>query len=563
MFRTSLLTAALLAGMAQAGQWHALVVGANTYEDGRFDTLDGAVNDAQSLVAALKKQGVQPQVLLNDKVRYAAIRDWWQASIKQAKAGDTLFFSFAGHGAREAEHFPGTELTNARADGAEAIDDGLDEVLLLPGYLDQGKASAERIVDQEILGWAQQATQKGARVFIVADACFAGGMTRSALSGRDYGDTLMKSRNGGANIIEPEDRTPRGTEASAKLRASDKAAFGHRLVYAVPFENEEKVVPEIVVDGKTHGALSYLMAQALAGQARNELGAPVQTLAQLRRFLREQSRKATESGQQVSLEGIDQENKNTPFLPQAANAAPAEKPAAATKRKAPALFAGKDCPKLTAAAGLFTLASAPQAADFRWQCDDGTIVRTGVVTVAYDIGDSAAVQAFFRQQALLRNIEAVRLPRFAANIRAVQARPGQEVTVFEEGDEVAIAFAAPKGFDTLIALNLPAGGGVQMINAAHIDALARLPQAQGEDAVDTLLGETTVAPPFGNDHLLLLAVHRDTLAQLPFLSAVVENGNLPQGSGSDELLLDLQALSGKQAALAIVPFTSVRTTGGH
>ena len=53
MFRTSLLTAALLAGMAQAGQWHALVVGANTYEDGRFDTLDGAVNDAQSLAAAL------------------------------------------------------------------------------------------------------------------------------------------------------------------------------------------------------------------------------------------------------------------------------------------------------------------------------------------------------------------------------------------------------------------------------------------------------------------------------------------------------------------------------
>ena len=79
MFRTSLLTAALLAGMAQAGQWHALVVGANTYEDGRFDTLDGAVNDAQSLAAALKMQGVQPQVLLNDKVRYAAIRDWWQA----------------------------------------------------------------------------------------------------------------------------------------------------------------------------------------------------------------------------------------------------------------------------------------------------------------------------------------------------------------------------------------------------------------------------------------------------------------------------------------------------
>ena len=102
-----------------------------------------------------------------------------------------------------------------------------------------------------------------------------------------------------------------------------------------------------------------------------------------------------------------------------------------------------------------------------------------------------------------------------------------------------------------------------MINAAHIDALARLPRAQGEDAVDTLLGETTVAPPFGNDHLLLLAVHRDTLAQLPFLSAVVENGNLPQGSGGDELLLDLQALSGKQATLAIVPFTSVRTAGGR
>lgn len=559
MFRILLLAPALLVGLAQANHWHALVVGANLYHDARFDTLDGAVNDAQIIADALKNQGVHPQVLLNDKARYDTIHAWWQTTIKQAKAGDTVFFSFAGHGAQEAEHFPGTELANARADDPDqnVIDDGLDEVLLLPGYQDAGKASMERIVDQEILGWAHQATQKGARVFVVADACYAGGLTRSALSGRDYGDTLTKTRNGGASVIQPSDRTVRSTEASAILRTSDKAAFESRLFYAVPFANEQDKVLEIILDGKPHGALSFLMAQALAGQAQDKQGKQVQTLAQLRKFLQEKSRELTENGQEASLAGVDRENKDSSFLPQAAALI------MPPKAKAPALFANKDCPKLSDVAGLFTLANEPKAADFRWHCSDGTVIRTGVVTVAYDITTPTEVQAFFRQQILLRAIEAIKLPRFAAGIRVVQAQPGQDVTVFEEGDKVAIEFAAPKGFDTLIAFNFPAAGGIQVINAAPIPSLKHLSQTQGKDNFDTLLGETIVTPPFGNDHLLLLAVHNDALSQSPFLRAVMKDKTLQQGSSGDELLLDMEALSNKQAALAIVPFTSVRTAEGR
>lgn len=559
MFRILLSSAALLVGMAQANQWHALVIGVNVYEDTRFDTLNGAVNDAQALAAALRNQGVQPQVLLNDEVRYDTIRAWWQTTIKQVKAGDTVFFSFAGHGAQEAEHFPGTERANARADDpdTEIISDGLDEVLLLPGYQDVGQASMERIVDQEILGWAQQVTQKGARVFVVADVCYAGGLTRSALSGRDYGDTLTKARNGGTSVIQPSNRTVRGTEASAILRVSDTAAFDSRFFYAVPFANEQDKVVETVIDGKPHGVLSFLMAQALAGQAQDNQGSPVQTFAQLYYFLLEKSQNLSLNNTKASLSGVDTQNHSTSFLPQAATSV------MPVKIKLPTLFPYGDCPKLAAVAGLFTLANEPKTADFRWHCSDGTVIRTGVVTVAYDITTPDEVQAFFRQQALLRAIEAIKLPRFAAGIRAVQAQPGQDITVFEEGDKVAIEFAAPKGFDTLMAFNLPASGGIQVIHAVSIPSLKHLPQTRGKDNFDTLLGETIVTPPFGNDHLLLLAVHTDALSQSPFLRAVVKGKTLPQGNRGNELLLDMKGLSNKQAALAIVPFTSVRTVGGR
>lgn len=553
MLRKTVLLTALLASAGASARWHALVIGINQYE--QFSSLPGPINDARLLDQSLRRQGVKATVLLDQQARYATIKDWWAQAIRAAGPDDTIFFAFAGHGAQEAEHFPGSEAANARADGQTERRDGrpieedvLDETLVLGGYHDQGRASAERLVDQELLGWAQQATAKGARVFIATDACYSGGMTRSAASGRDYGDRLMARRLATPSHLKPEDRSPRGTAESARLRASDGPAFHNRLFFATPFAQETDLVNEIVVNGKHHGLLSVLVAQALDGSARSPEGQPVRSWKELRSYLKYQTQIKSDAPQTPELTGVNGQNGNDFFRP-GGQKAPSARPQA---EAVPGLYAAADCPRLNENPGLFRRAAEEKTADFRWQCDSGIVLASGIGVVAYDINNALELERFLAQQARLRAIRALKLPRFQG---AVLGSDDVAHAVYEIGEQVTLEQEKPAGYEQLLAINLPAAGGLQPIGAEPLAHLAHRPAVNGQPRF--FIGEARITTPVGNDQLLLLALKKDALKRRPLLAQLAEGKALDEGGNGDALLLDLQSLTAPEAAMALVPFATV------
>lgn len=561
--------------LAQAEIWHALVLGANKYESDQFTMLYGAVNDAELIAKSLQQQGVHPTLLINNEISYDAVRNWWKKTLNDLAPGDVVFFSFAGHGARQPEQFPGSEAANAKAEGLVDAQNSinkdtnnplssalqLDEVLVLPGYRNEGAASRERLVDNELMAWFKAATDKGATVIAVADACYGGGMVRSALSGRDYSDSMAAVRNSGGDILDPEDKTLRGSAESARLRASNGEAFSNRLFYAIPSDKETEQVTEMIIDDKAHGLLSFLMAQALAGNAKDKNGKALKSARDIRFFLQNKSRLHLDKGQIVFLIGVNNKNKDLVLMP-GADAAETSLVEEIDKKPTPfSVFVDGNCTDTTDGDSLYHWVNNPQTAAFRWSCDTGRVVKSGVGVVAYDISDVGNLKSFLRRQVLIHQIQALSLPHFRGAILPAGQTDLAEtsIKVFEENDDVSIYFSAPSDFDTVFALNLPSKGDIQFIQAVAVNALQHLPKRATNADFDTLLGTTTVTPPFGNDYLLLIAMSRETAMQTAFFHNLLKSGKLPSKlDASAELLLTLQNFAPQQAGLSIIPFASVR-----
>ena len=175
VMRSCLLTG-LVAGGAVLGSDRAhsaeifgLVIGINDYIGERND-LEGAVNDAQDIAESLEKAGARKIVtLLDGEATKDAIESSWKKIVALSAKGDTIIFSFAGHGSQEPE---------PKGRGAE--EDGKNENFLLGGFEVEGEGTRERIVDDEIFDWLKEADAKGVRVVFVADSCHSGSMHRSA-----------------------------------------------------------------------------------------------------------------------------------------------------------------------------------------------------------------------------------------------------------------------------------------------------------------------------------------------------------------------------------------------
>ncbi len=98
------LAAATLAGVAPAeaaDRLFGLVVGIDDYL-GTVNDLQGAVNDATGIADALKKAGADDVRFLTDgAATKAAIEKNWNDLVAEAGPGDTIVFSYAGHGGQE------------------------------------------------------------------------------------------------------------------------------------------------------------------------------------------------------------------------------------------------------------------------------------------------------------------------------------------------------------------------------------------------------------------------------------------------------------------------------
>lgn len=269
----SKLTAILLLLAAQhaaAADIYAIVIGIDAYN--HYGTLDGAVNDAKILADSLDKIGAkQIKLLLDEKATRNEIQKAWNEVSTQAKPGDTVFFTYAGHGAQQSERVKGTEA------------DGQDEFYVLADFDVSGQSNSERIMDDDLQEWFSK--RPDLNVILVSDSCHSGTMTRS------YKKQKLKYRKIHIRAIT-DDTLP--VSNSPDIVDERKTKLSHVVSFSGVPDNEE--VPEVTIEGQQHGALSWYFSKGLLGSADSNKDGVV-SFSELKDYLIEKVRLATE-GQQ-------------------------------------------------------------------------------------------------------------------------------------------------------------------------------------------------------------------------------------------------------------------------
>lgn len=276
--RLGILFAAMLAtaGMptAATAATYGLVVGIDAYR-APIPTLHGAVNDARDIARALQDSGASRVVLLTDGMATrTAVTSAWRDILGSAAAGDTIIFTYAGHGSQEP----------ARPNDPDEPD-GLDETFPLVGFGLAGPALAERIVDNEVAEWLKEATDRKVHVIFVADACHSGTMYRSVSLGVTYraAPKVTISRD------ELMAFAPPAPEISETVRPDAD-------VTVLAGVSDDRLVPEVEIGGQPRGALSYAFARALGGAADADHDGVV-TERELTAFVRASVQQNTDSQQ--------------------------------------------------------------------------------------------------------------------------------------------------------------------------------------------------------------------------------------------------------------------------
>ncbi|MEP3275422.1 MAG: caspase family protein [Stappiaceae bacterium] len=262
---------------AAAAQWHALVLGVDKYTG--VPALKGAVNDAVDIAATLKKSGVQNVAVLTDEqVTRAAVVTQWARMVENSRPGDTLVMTFAGHGAQETEWIKGSER------------DGRDEVFLLAPFSPTTSASVERLRDDDLYSMFQAA--EGRNIIFIADSCHSGTMTRSI----DARIETLGTRLASYTIVRDDKLRP--TLAEPDETVGDVDALDNVIFLGATADG--MLTPELMIDGKPRGALSWAFSRALEGRADLDTDGII-TSDELGKFLFETVRLTSEGRQLPSV----------------------------------------------------------------------------------------------------------------------------------------------------------------------------------------------------------------------------------------------------------------------
>ncbi len=439
----------------------ALVVGIDQY---RYKpSLKGAVNDARDIRAALETAGVRDIVLLlNEQATREAIRDAWNRQVAKAKPGDTLIFTYAGHGGREPERIPGNEA------------DGKDETLVLGGFQETRPGNGQRIVDDELDQWFRAASQLN--ILFVADACYSGTLTRSI----DPRAAFLGSRAIGDYGPIKDDELP----PPVARTQPDEPQRPNVTFLAASRENE--TTPEVVIDGQPHGALSWSFAQALRGAADANHD-HILTRQELRNYVEETVRMYAESRQHPTLQPL--ESSHRAILP-AAEPPAARLPAPSALRLRVRGLAEPDSRALFGQVPGVEPASGDQIPDLVWDASQWQVLSGQGDVVAHDIKDAATLGQVVAKWRLLTTIKALSAPH------SLRLRLEPNDSLHREGTVISVVLDGHR-HGTLTLFNLAANGTVQFLYPMPKDS-----RTVPTDQPFSLADKIKIIPPFGADHLV-------------------------------------------------------------
>ncbi len=265
-----------------AGEARALVIGIDAYRFGQ--PLKGAVADARDIESSLRLGGVTDVTALLDA---AADRTTVLHSIEQllsrSQSGDLVILSLAGRGAREAEHFKGSQP------------DGQDDVFILANFNpNTADGARQRILGSEFNHLIRQFALKGAQVLLIVDAGYGGATERTV----DPRTPQMSYRQAPSYTIAHDTLEPIST-------ASDVSLSGDGLERVAVLAASERTAsaPEVPIPGELtlRGALSYAVARALEGAADENHDGHI-TRDELFRYVSQVAYQLSDQRQQVSAQ---------------------------------------------------------------------------------------------------------------------------------------------------------------------------------------------------------------------------------------------------------------------
>lgn len=496
-----------LAGSPAVAATSALVVGIDIYP--HEVSLDGAVKDARDVAQALKAADVGTiREFINEQATKDAIRAAWLELVGAATKGDTIIFTYAGHGAQMPELVAGSEP------------DGLDEFLELPGF-DRSRAeetAKEMIVDNELNAWFAEAEAKGIQVLFVSDSCYSGGMNRSITGKTRLAPTVR------AQLPPPSQEAVSGA-------AVKDADLSQVTVLAASLESQP--TPEVVIEGEPRGALSWSFARALEGAADRD-GDGMISRVELEDYVFSNVKLQSEALQVPNFTPqVPRSDREIVLsLPRSAMLAAGDSATAPTRssKLKPARdmgWTGKlalsidgRAPKLENVGG--------SGVPYRWDASDGTFYTpNGDVAGEHIAADM--VQGVVDKFILLDFLKALA----AQNPGKVSLTPVKDI--YSAGDR--LNFDAPlSGYANMLVFNLANTGEVQLLDA----------QIAGSGSHVFKLSDLEVVKPFGADHLVVVS----TNAPIDAVAAVLAS---PGVDASKFLRLLEERLDGTDSAVAIQP----------
>jgi hypothetical protein len=222
---------ALLCGVpatAVAQTRRALVIGIDKYPpSGRWQGLEGAVADADSMAGFLEANGFKVVRLLDSKATAEGIqRAFRETLIDPTMKGDLGVLYYAGHGSQ------------VRNSLAKKIDKHDETIVPVDG---------KDIRSLDLGRWLEEAAGKGLRLSAIFDSCHSGGVTRGIAEGS------LRHRSALADETDHPDASPR----------PDPAAAGVLMLYAA---RPEQLAQETGGD-EPHGLFTSALLSVLSASA--------------------------------------------------------------------------------------------------------------------------------------------------------------------------------------------------------------------------------------------------------------------------------------------------------
>jgi hypothetical protein len=499
---------------ASAPAWGAdlygLTIGIDDYE-GTVNDLDGAVNDAKDVSQALESAGARKVVrLFNDDASKDAITSAWETLVAEAKPGDTIVFSYAGHGGQE-------PAPPSRHDKTTI------ESFLLGHFKPSGPGTRERIVDDEMFAWLQAADKKGIKVILVADSCHSGGMERSASA------PGVKFRRMTYPAIT-DDQLKFPPPEIAKITKDDFQNV--TFVAAVP---ADKLVPEVTIEGKKRGALSWAFSRAVEGRADKDGDGEVSEF-ELLGYIVPAVHALVESQQTPQVLPLHARSVALVTL-RGAGAKPAaqtEAPADNETLKVKLAVEGGDAGAVADLPFVTVVADKSQA-DLVWSAD-GKVEHVVGGVVAEDV-DAQSIKGVVSKWAALKwlNHQAALSPIPAKLIGGNQRNAiGELVEIEIEGAK----------YPHLTLFNLPPDGHVEF----YVPDPGKPDEATKDWSREPMHEKFKVdKPPYGAEHMVAIFSKDD----LPDLHAALSSMTTPQRAEALRPMLE-EALQGEEAQIGII-----------